>query len=93
MFRINNLENGVILIDGDEELLNKIKGEDLSDIDVSDLNLDAHTLSYQYLIADSTPKTVVRDPAGNVLEEKMYHEAKRYAVLKHKYLDKFSAKK
>jgi hypothetical protein len=80
--------NGVTTIDQDELLLAKIEGENLSGIDISDLRIDADTLSKQYLMAESIPETVVRDPAGNVIEVKKYHEVKRYAVLKAAYLDK-----
>jgi hypothetical protein len=83
--RINFLEDG-IRIDEDQDVLAKIEGQDLSDIDVSDLRLDAHTLSLQYNIATSTPKTVIKDDEGKIIEVKNYHEAKRYAVLKQLFL-------
>ena len=85
MFRFQKLETG-ILIDGDEALLSKIEGEDLSSIDISDLKIDAQTLGEQYLIAESTPHTVGKDS-----EIKKDYEAKRYAVLKSKYLEMYGA--
>jgi hypothetical protein len=87
MFRIQNLETGVIRVDGDESLLSKIEGKDLSGIDISDLKLDAQTLSKQYLLGESNlgPVTVV-----NGISTYGYQEAKRYAVLKNAYLAKFS---
>jgi hypothetical protein len=87
--RIQNLENGVIVIDQDEALLAKIEGEDLSGIDVSDLPLNADTLGQQYLLALSNHGPVdVVDGIYNY----GFLEAKRYAKLKATYLDKFSAK-
>jgi hypothetical protein len=80
---------GVLVIDGDEALLAKIEGEDLSGIDVSDLPLNADTLGQQYLLALSNPGPV------DVVDGVYYFgnfEAKRYAKLKQAYLDKFSAK-
>jgi hypothetical protein len=85
--RMNKLENGKILIDGDELLLKKIEGQSLAGVDISDLKLDADTLSKQFLIAVSNPGavTVVNGIStyGNI-------EAKRYAVLKNAYLATFS---
>jgi hypothetical protein len=74
--RMHTIE-GVLVIDGDEVLLAKIEGEDLSGIDVSDLPVDADTLSKQFLVAQCTP--------GQTYD---YHETKRYAVLKQLYMDK-----
>ncbi|WHY93758.1 hypothetical protein QNK12_09975 [Neobacillus cucumis] len=74
-FRMMKLDTGKILIDGDTELLKKIEGEDLSNTGINDLQLDANTLSNQYLIATSHPDIT---------------EAKRYAVLKQAFLSKFS---
>jgi hypothetical protein len=87
--RIQNLENGVIIIDQDERVLERIEGEDFGSVDISDLSLNADTLGKQYLLGLSNhgPVDVVDGVYvyGNV-------EAKRYAVLKQAYLDKFSAK-
>jgi hypothetical protein len=88
MFRMNNLENGV-LIDGDELLLAKIIGKDLSNVDISDLPINAQTLSQQYLIASSTPGpiSIVQDEFENDVQVYEYHESQRYAVLKFAYLN------
>jgi hypothetical protein len=72
--------DGVTVIDQDEVLLSKIEGKALTGVDVSDLRIDADTLSKQYLIAQSTPGPVIN---GNY----EYHESQRYAVLKVAYLN------
>ena len=69
-------ENGLIIIEGDEQLLAKIEGESLDGVDVSDVRLTADNLADLYQVAE-------------VRKELPYH-IKRYAVLKQKYLDKFS---
>lgn len=85
--RIVNLETGKILIDGDEALLAKIQGQNLSGVDISDLKLDAQTLSNQFSIAESNPSPVT---VVNGISTYGYQEAKRYSALKNAYLAKFS---
>lgn len=69
-------DKGVIVVEGDEKLLAKIEGQSLVGIDVSDVRLDADNLAELFDVADRTPGT-----PNNI---------KRYAVLKQKYLEKFS---
>jgi hypothetical protein len=69
-------EKGVIVIEGDEKLLAKIEGQSLVGIDVSDIRLDADNLAEVFDLAVNTPN----EP----------NNTKRYAVLKQKYLEKFS---
>lgn len=64
-------ENGVIVIEKDGKVLNKIAGEELDGVDVSDLKVDAQTLAHSYNLAERNADLI---------------HAKRYAVLKQKYL-------
>jgi hypothetical protein len=85
--KIVNLQTGKILIEGDAALLNKIQGQDLSSVNISDLQLDVQALMNQFNLAESNPGPVT--VVDNV-QSYGYLEAKRYAVLKAAYLAKFS---
>lgn len=74
--RINHLENGTIVIDRDEAVLAKLEGQSLDGVDVSDLRINADNLAKLYVKAL---------PSAEIMD------AKRYAVMKQKYLETFSA--
>ncbi|OLN23719.1 hypothetical protein BTO30_02990 [Domibacillus antri] len=74
--KILHSENGQIVITGDESLLAKIEGENLNEISVDDIRVDADELSKLFEIACAR-KTV--ETIG------------RYSLLKEKYLATYSA--
>lgn len=90
--RINNLENGKIVIDGDAALLAEIEGQSLDGVDVSDLRVNADTLAQLYTIASAAPTTEFYSTAsGNRVLTKTQDNIKRYAVMRQKFLETFSA--
>lgn len=74
--RMYQTEDGKIVIDGDEAVLAKLKGQSLEGVDVSDLRINADNLAKLYVKALSSAEIM---------------DIKRYAVMKQKYLETFSA--
>ncbi|MFD0827106.1 hypothetical protein ACT8ZR_15815 [Neobacillus sp. M.A.Huq-85] len=90
-WRMMVLETGTI-IDGDSELLSKIEGEDLSDVDISEFALSADDVANAYNLAKSTRYTYVYESGvQNPQLIKTHDNIKRYAVLKQAYLDQANA--
>jgi hypothetical protein len=74
--KMYNQENGVIVIEGDDKVIELVEGEDLSAVDISDYRLTSDNLADLYNVA---------------IRRKDVESAKKYAALKEKYLNTFSA--
>ncbi|MEH7237315.1 hypothetical protein [Bacillus sp. JJ1562] len=70
-------ENGIVEIWGDEEVVARTENEDLSNVDVSEYRVDADVLARVYEDAVQRREDV--------------EIAKKYVVLKQKYIETFSA--
>lgn len=81
--RINHLETGKIVIDQDDDVLAKVEGLNIDDVDVSDMRINAESLAKLY------QKAKVTDPRDE--DEGFLDAFKRYAKMKQLYLDTFSA--
>jgi hypothetical protein len=81
------LGSGKILIEGDEALLAKIEGQSLVGVDISDLQVDAQSLSEIYCLACSTRNSHVYNVHSEVV--KTHDNIKRYQVLKTEFLKQY----
>lgn len=90
--RMYQTEDGKIFIKGDEAQLAKIEGQSLEGVDISDLRVNADNLAKLYSIASASPTTEFYNTAnGERVLTKTHDNIKRYAVMKQKYLETFSA--
>ncbi|MFE4524001.1 hypothetical protein ACFRCQ_18145 [Cytobacillus firmus] len=83
--------NGKISISGDEHLIKKIEGVSLVDVDVSDLRVDSDSLAELYCEAATVSGQSELDAEGLPVWVENLDKIKRYAVMKQKYLETFSA--
>ncbi|MEG9297021.1 hypothetical protein V6B33_11195 [Mangrovibacillus sp. Mu-81] len=83
MLNIVKLENGKVVINGDEQFASQLEGADLSGVDVSEYRVTADDLQAAFVKASAQP---VKDvDAGQV------DNVKKYGKLKQLYIDAFSA--
>jgi hypothetical protein len=89
--RMQKSQNGIFLIDGDEELLSNIEGQSLAGVDISDFAISADDLAKLFNLASSTRYTYVyENGVQNPQLIKTHDNIKRYAVLKDAFLAKFT---
>jgi hypothetical protein len=79
--QIINTEKGIV-IHGDEALLSKIEGQDLTGVDISDLRVDDQTLGELYNLAIHCRFTYVNNHFGELVTT--HDNIKRYKALKEK---------
>jgi hypothetical protein len=83
MLNIAKLENGKVVINGDERLAAQLEGADLSGVDVSEYRVTADDLQDAFVKASAQP---VKDAGASEVDN-----VKKYGKLKKLYIDAFSA--
>jgi hypothetical protein len=81
------LDSGMVLIEGDTALLSKIEGQSLTGVDIADLPVDAQTLSELYNLANSTRLSYVYNAHSEIV--KTHDNIKRYKALKAEFLKQY----
>jgi hypothetical protein len=83
MLNIVKLENGKVVINGDEQFASQLEGADLSGVDVSEYRVTADDLQEAFVKASAQP---VKDVGAGQVDN-----VKKYGKLKQLYIDAFSA--